>query len=190
MSFSDDLEEAADLYYAAEDEDDYDFEYTAPTLEASRLAHEEVWSEVMPGLWQGGTHDEDVVYNPRRGKGITEMHFDFVTTLYASANPVDWFVQEIRYGIYDSNMADFNMDELIGIARMTHSAWKSGKRTLVRCQAGWNRSGLVTAMVLMLDGMEAKDAIALLREKRSPFALCNATFELWLLDEGKAALQK
>jgi len=53
--------------------------------------------------------------------------------------------------------------------------------TLVHCQAGINRSGLVTALALVEEGMKAVDAIALLRAKRSPAVLCNRAFEQWLL---------
>lgn len=51
---------------------------------------------------------------------------------------------------------------------------------LVHCQAGLNRSGLIAAMVLVREGMASRDAIALLREKRSPAVLCNATFAAWV----------
>jgi protein-tyrosine phosphatase len=62
------------------------------------------------------------------------------------------------------------------------SEWKSGKKVLVRCQAGWNRSGLVTALALMKDGHKAKDAIDLIRARRSPHALCNEDFVRYLED--------
>lgn len=52
--------------------------------------------------------------------------------------------------------------------------------TLVHCQAGLNRSGLVSARALILDGMPPADAIRLLREKRSEAVLCNPAFERWL----------
>ncbi len=51
----------------------------------------------------------------------------------------------------------------------------------MHCQAGINRSGLVTALALVEEGMKAVDAIALLRAKRSPAVLCNRAFEQWLL---------
>lgn len=38
----------------------------APTWDASREAREELWSEVVPGLWQGGTDWDDVVWNTTR----------------------------------------------------------------------------------------------------------------------------
>jgi protein-tyrosine phosphatase len=59
---------------------------------------------------------------------------------------------------------------------------------LVRGQAGINRSGLVTALVLMLDGYGARDALGLIRERRSPFALCNDAFVDWLLTQAADAL--
>lgn len=54
---------------------------------------------------------------------------------------------------------------------------------LIHCQAGLNRSGLVSAMVLVREGMEPSAAIALLREKRSPAVLCNPAFEAWVLGQ-------
>lgn len=53
--------------------------------------------------------------------------------------------------------------------------------TLVHCQAGLNRSGLVAARALMLMGRSAQDAIELLRERRanpdgSSAVLCNPAF--------------
>jgi hypothetical protein len=174
--FSDALESAADKYY----EENF---YKAPTWEASRYESEPLWSEVLPGLWQGGTHDNDVVWYGGKGTkvGVTRADFEFVTTLYADANPVDWFVEEVRFGIYDSDVEHIDKARLFRIVKQTHDAWKNGDKVLIRCQAGWNRSGLVTALVLMRDGMPAHEAIQLIREKRSPFALCNSAFEAWLL---------
>lgn len=55
-----------------------------------------------------------------------------------------------------------------------------GKRVLVTCQAGVNRSSFVAALSLMVSGVTAQDAIRLIRERRKPrngmIPLCNATF--------------
>jgi len=53
---------------------------------------------------------------------------------------------------------------------------------LVRCQMGWNRSGIITALALIKDGYKPKDAIDLIRARRSPHALCNADFVRYLED--------
>lgn len=55
-----------------------------------------------------------------------------------------------------------------------------GQVCLIHCQAGLNRSGLLAARTLMKRGHTADEAIALLREKRSPLVLCNDAFENWL----------
>ena len=65
-----------------------------------------LWSEILPGLWQGGTDDYDVVgvssgYGATR---VTRTHFDSVYTLYARANAASWNVKEIRYGFGDGDM--------------------------------------------------------------------------------------
>jgi protein-tyrosine phosphatase len=57
----------------------------------------------------------------------------------------------------------------------------------VHCQAGLNRSGLVTALALILNGMSPERAIGLLRQKRTPLVLCNGAFEAWLLGQDGGA---
>lgn len=149
-----------------------------------------MWSETLPNLWQGGTldrwADDDWLAEARStniGKKIGRDDFDCVYTLYADSEPADWFVKEIRFGFYDGPMRDFDpTEELLDIVKMAHNDWKSGKRVLIRCQAGLNRSGLVMALVLIRDGYDPADAIRLMREKRSPAVLCNGSFTRWLLE--------
>ena len=74
-----------------------------------------------------------------------------------------------------------DVDMLHDLAKTVLEMGSVGK-TLVHCQAGLNRSGLVMALALMHDGMTAVDAIALLREKRVSDVLFNSTFENWLLE--------
>lgn len=147
---------------------------------------EEPWpayapDEILPGLFQGGTEDDDVVMvgAPQRLRG--SYPFDVVVTLYADANPAPWGVEEIRFGFYDSRLLTADATRVLRLARDVHRRWVRGDRVLIRCQAGVNRSGLVTSLVLMLEGYRAADAIALLRRQRSPWVLNNADFERWLL---------
>ena len=147
-----------------------------------------LWTETLPNLWQGGTLD---VYGSDEwfeqvdivGKEISTKKFDCVYTFYSSAAPADWFVKELRFGFYDSGLKDFDPEEnLLDIVKMAHKDWKSGKRVLIRCQAGLNRSGIVMALVLIRDGYAPADAIKLMREKRSSWVLCNKSFEDYLLN--------
>ena len=70
------------------------------------------------------------------------------------------------------------------LARIINALRAKGK-TLTHCQAGLNRSSLLVGLALILDGMQAEDAIALMRSKRSPAVLCNQAFANWLLSYGK-----
>jgi protein-tyrosine phosphatase len=83
--------------------------------------------------------------------------------------------------MYDSN--DQGFAQVDAIAAWVNVCRADGP-TLVHCQAGLNRSGLVAARALMLGGMSGVEAVALLREKRSPAVLCNKTFESWLTTKG------
>ncbi len=166
--------------------------YEAPEYLDLHDDDEALWSEILPNLWQGGTDDYDVMsMRPVSGENpfITKAHFDTVVTLYASARPVDWFVREIRYGFWDHDMKDFNAEDLFDIVRVAHTDWKNGKRVLIRCQAGWNRSGLITALVLIREGYSARDAIDMQRSKRTRHVLCNTDFERWLLKVDAAEWQ-
>jgi len=142
-----------------------------------------LWSEILPDLWLGGTDDFDTIdyeantFGPRE---ITKEQFDTVVTLYAWARPVDWFVEEMRYAFYDDDSNLYDADTLLRAAKFAHESWKSGKKVLVRCQAGINRSGLTMGLVLMLEGYTADEAINLMRDKRSSAVLINRSFENYL----------
>jgi protein-tyrosine phosphatase len=145
-----------------------------------------LWSEILPNLWQGGTSDNDRVGDRSHQfdlPAITVRDFDSVYTFYAFANPVDWQVKEYRYGYYDSPDTDFPVEEFRRIVEMAHSDWKRGEKILIRCQAGLNRSGIITALVLIRDGYSAREAIDLMRETRHDYVLFNKAFEDWLVNQ-------
>jgi protein-tyrosine phosphatase len=74
-----------------------------------------------------------------------------------------------------------NLSDIDRIARWALECLEEGP-TLLHCHMGLNRSGVVVARILMLQGMSAEEAIALERERRSPACLNNPAFEQWLLD--------
>lgn len=156
-----------------------------------------LWDEVLPNLWQGGTHDQDIIGNDTFAKPfvsriayITPEDFDTVVTLYQYANPAGWLVKEYRYCVYDAGIELLDKQELFATARFAYDEWKRGKKVLVRCQAGLNRSGLVMALVLMQDGYTAEEAIDLIRSKRNPYALFNKAFVKFLLELDPADITK
>ena len=150
------------------------------------LKTQELYSEILPGLWQGGTHDFDTLDFPKHYPiWNQEKLFDSVATLYAVAHPVGWGISERRFGFPDSALDEKNLPEIHALADWVYDEWKSGKKVLVRCQQGWNRSGIITALALIKDGYKPKDAIDLIRARRSPHALCNEDFVRYLGRLGK-----
>jgi protein-tyrosine phosphatase len=133
----------------------------------------------------GGTADEDVIHQAvAYNKARTDLPFDAIITMYAWANPADWRVQEFRYGIYDSAIGDIDLDRLKQAVQFGYNRWLSGDRVLVRCQAGLNRSGLVTALIMMSTGLDAETAIEQIRKNRADVALFNNNYVEWLMSEG------
>ena len=80
---------------------------------------------------------------------------------------------EVR--MYDSVDDVPDLDQVVQIAKWVNACREQGP-TLVHCQAGLNRSGLVAATALVLDGFTAAEAVATLRASRSPAVLCNPAF--------------
>ena len=151
----------------------------------------DLYSEILPNLYMGGTNDDDVIFNSSNDLlKITKRHFDSVVTMYSWAHPVDWEVQEMRYGIPDSHIRDINLNKLIEIANWGYRQWLLGDKLLVRCQAGLNRSGLVTALILMLHGLSATEAIEQIRKNRTDLALFNKNYVNWLIESGQEFVQQ
>lgn len=144
-------------------------------------------NEILPGLFQGGTRDDDVVAFGRGEVYADHVPYTVIVTLYASARPAPWGVEEFRYGFDDTDLVGADIVRVLRAARLGYQRWLDGEQVLVRCQAGINRSGLVTALVLIQAGLSPAQAIALIRLRRGPGALLNDSFVGWLLDHGADA---
>lgn len=128
-------------------------------------------SEITDNLYVGGCED----------RLILPSNIQHVVSLYP------WEQYRIKHQIKSSTSiwmfdaeGDVDVKLIAGIARWVRTCVSDGP-TLVHCQAGLNRSNLVAARFLMMQGRSAEEAIALLREKRSPAVLCNESFESALL---------
>jgi protein-tyrosine phosphatase len=70
------------------------------------------------------------------------------------------------------------------IASMMAGLMAEDKEVLVHCRSGHNRSGMICARTLMVQGMAAQKAIDTVRSKRGDgHALENENFVSWLLEE-------
>lgn len=144
------------------------------------------FSEILPNLYMGGTHEMATIDRPQPLKEFEgENEFDCVVTLYAWAAPVNWGVEERRFGFPDAEIIHDYLPTIVELAKWAHEKWSANKRVNIRCQAGLNRSGLVTALVLIIHGIDPEEALKIIRDKRSSDALCNLDYEYWLLNEAK-----
>jgi len=143
-----------------------------------------LWSEIIPNLWVGGTQDSDVVNLPKKLPNFGEESlFDTVVSLYAFSQPVGWQVKELRYGFSDGPLTQSDNSELNRIADWACQDFRSGKRVGIRCQLGINRSCFLAGKILLRLGYAPIDAIKIIREKRSGYALSNKYFEESLMAE-------
>ena len=142
-------------------------------------------TEILPGLWQGATSESSLLGQPIKPNHYRgERPFDLIITLYADAQPAPWGVEEIRYGFPDAELDPNDFDRVRDIAAYVAKRWNRGDRVLIRCQAGVNRSGLVTALVLLAEGWRPRRILEHLRACRSPNVLSNSDFREVVFRDG------
>lgn len=129
-------------------------------------------SHIGGNLWVGGC--EDGIRLPNE--------IDHVISLYPweeYKRHTDHFKSYAEFVMYDATGMD-QTDTFLRVAAYVTECLRNGP-TLIHCQAGLNRSNTVAAIALTMLGADPEDAIALLREKRSPAVLCNPDFERLVL---------
>lgn len=128
-------------------------------------------SQIDGNLWMGGCADGLVL----------PAEFRHWITLYPWETYRHGSLQsQTKIIMYDDENATPDLDQIAGIGKWIDWCVKDGP-TLLSCQAGLNRSGLLTASYLIgYHGLTAEQAISQLRIARSPAVLCNRTFEEWL----------
>lgn len=137
------------------------------------------WDAIVPGLWMVGHSwtDPEGELQPV----VVGSEFDVVVSLFTRPGHgpepgIEHLVAEIPDGPLTANQ----IGTVQQVAQATARAAEVGRTTLVRCHSGYNRSGLVVAQAQVHLGHEATAAIQLIRQKRSPWALNNQTFQDYL----------
>lgn len=130
-------------------------------------------SQIQGNLWQGGC--QSGLHLPQFFNHVISL---YPWEAYRVTHNLDSFMTVRMYDSLDQAMAQIN-----AIAEWINVCVDSGP-TLVHCQAGLNRSGLVAATALTRREkapLTGREAIRLLRETRSPAVLCNPAFEAFVL---------
>lgn len=128
-------------------------------------------SHVIGNLWQGGCSDGLIL--PTKIKHVVSL---YPWEEYDVLHDLDSFRS---FRVYDAT----DQEDWMWVSEAAEYVDACVLRgpTLVHCQAGLNRSGLVAAVVLMRGwNMTADEAITMLRAKRSPAVLCNPAFDEYL----------
>lgn len=137
------------------------------------------WDEVAPGLWMGGHFWTDPAGELR--PAVVADEFDLVISLFTRSGHGPGPQAEHLVGeMPDAALTAVQLRTALQLARTAARALDAGRTTLVRCHSGYNRSGLVVAQCLVDRGLTPADAIALVRRRRSPWALHNETFTGYL----------
>lgn len=124
-------------------------------------------SEIAHNLWQGGCKNGLVL--PDHIKHVVSL---YPWESYVVQHDLD---SKLSVRMYDSEDQVTNQ---VDVLALWINLCRDSGPVLVHCQAGLNRSSLVVARALYLDGGDSGDFIVQhLRETRSPACLCNPAFE-------------
>lgn len=146
------------------------------------------YHEIIPNLYLGGhLWEEHGVAVDARHSTVSEDDWDYVVSMY-----LDWRKQarqalprcDMRFVLFDDTEDGLSNDTWERIRLVVDEVtmrWHSKQKILIRCQAGYNRSSLVMALVLMSLGFDAERAISLMRARRGPDVLINPVFEQYVL---------
>lgn len=136
---------------------------------------EQPWNEIVPGLWMGG--HQYVNASGERVPAVVTDEFDTVISLYQRDGHGP--PPNVEHHYADLPDRPLTADQLEVVCRLAYAvvdAFRQGRRVLVRCHSGYNRSGLVVAQALMGMGYSTDEAVFLIRYRRSKWALNNHTF--------------
>lgn len=150
------------------------------------------WDEVTHNLWMGGMY-----YGPSMSPCAPNRgDFDVVISMAGRGNlstRPHHSIEQYAFLIDDGQLGKDELALVYEARDLAVAAVMAGRKTLVRCQAGLNRSGLVVALTLLLlppfrGACCSLHAIALVQGKRSQHALHNPHFVDYIKQAGAVSL--
>ena len=137
------------------------------------------WDEIIPCLFMGGHIRKGP--SGERVPVVVGAEFDVVISLYrrdghGPAGTVEHHCREMP----DGPLTAAQLADVGELAETAAAAVRGGRRVLVRCHSGYNRSGLVVVQALVYLGYAVDDAFFLVRYRCSKWALSNHLFVQYL----------
>lgn len=130
-------------------------------------------SLIDPHLWMGGIH------MPGFEIPAPVLH---VVSLHVPENLGSVFLKSHHIWPIEDGQEIPDPGMIVALAFHINACREQGEDVLVHCSAGINRSGLLCAAALVLDGHDPQAAINKIRAARSPQCLSNRAFEGWILN--------
>jgi protein-tyrosine phosphatase len=135
----------------------------------------DLFTELTPMLWMGGTPTDLL-------DKTLPSYFRANLNLYHWGNTIiPQGVEYLEFEMYDTQRDGVDTAKIWELAAWAYKQSRT-RVTLINCQAGINRSGLVAAATLGLMGYTAEQAISHMRHERSPLVLANPLFHKWVLE--------
>jgi protein-tyrosine phosphatase len=141
--------------------------------------------EIVPGLYQSLTplDRDDREFNDQEGRTVD---ITAVVDLEGSIDPnipLEELGDVYVYWPIEDKPKMVDEDTVRATARYISGLMEAGHRVLIHCHSGLNRASLLSGRTLIRRGMDPKEAVDLIRQRRSPDVLHNEVFERWLLEE-------
>lgn len=144
------------------------------------------YHEILPNLFLGGHLWQ------KGGQGRSGLHsklhedksWDYVVSAYLDLDYKNAFPRcDARLVLFDDTEKGLSEDvweQIRSVVDEVVRRWQDGQKVLVRCQAGYNRSGMLMALILMRLGFTAEKAIEQVRWRRGQSVLINPVFERYV----------
>jgi len=128
------------------------------TIRGTDMASQLDADEVAPGLWVGSTPPD----------GTKLQGIDVVVLAAMEVQPRLIGVRTLRCPLDDHRPSTAESKQAWKCAEEVVRLRRHGQKVLVACAMGVNRSAWIAAMVLMQEGMPARQAIQQIRRRRHP----------------------
>lgn len=144
--------------------------------------------EILPNLYLGGhIWREGLRVKDGRSSSVSEdQSWDYVVSAYVDFDTCSEKTLpqcDMRLVLFDDTeqgLDEATWQKIRSVVDEVASRWSRNQKILIRCQAGYNRSGMLMSLVLMRLGYTADGAIELLRKHRGRHVLVNKVFERYV----------